>query len=211
MISGKKKTSLLLFHPTPHYGIFILTGLSCVIVWEIKEQSKCYIDFRAVLKSLLKTFPDDVMVLWVILFTWIYFFSIFQVSVSIYELLSIFKKKDISKIHQMGIVSGMNIIMIKNACMLSHFSRVWLCDRRDHSPPGSSVHEILQGRTLECILQGRILPMPQGLVRDTGSILGSGRSPGGEHGKNMGSVRDPRIEPVSLTDPSGIGRWVLYH
>ena len=65
------------------------------------------------------------MVLWVILFTCIYiFFSIFQVSVSIYELLSKFKKKDISKIHQMGIVSGMNIIMIKNACMLSHFSHV---------------------------------------------------------------------------------------
>ena len=53
--------------------------------------------------------------------------------------------------------------------------------------------------------------MPEGLVRDTGSILGSGRSPGGEHGKNMGSVRDPRTEPLSLTDPSGIGRWVLYH
>ena len=71
----------------------------------------------------------------------------------------------------------------------------------DHSPPGSTVHEILQGRILECILQGRILPMPEGLVRDTGSILGSGRSPGGEHGKNMGSVRDPRIEPVFLLTP----------
>ena len=43
--------------------------------------------------------------------------------------------------------------------------------------------------------------MPEGLVRDTGSILGSGRSPGGEHGKNMGSVRDPRIEPVFLLTP----------
>ena len=91
------------------------------------------------------------MVLWVILFTCIFFFSIFQVSVSISELLSKFKKKDISKIHQKGIVSGMNIIMIKNAHVLSQFSRVWLCNPMDHSPPGSSVHEILQGRILEWV------------------------------------------------------------
>ena len=30
------------------------------------------------------------------------------------------------------------------ACVLSHLSRVWLCDPVDHSPPGSSIHEILQ-------------------------------------------------------------------
>ena len=32
------------------------------------------------------------------------------------------------------------------ACMLSHFSRVWLCDPMDCSPPDSSVHGILQAR-----------------------------------------------------------------
>ena len=33
-------------------------------------------------------------------------------------------------------------------CMLSHFSFIWLCDPMDCSPPGSSVHEILQARIL---------------------------------------------------------------
>ena len=35
--------------------------------------------------------------------------------------------------------------------LLSHFSRVWLCDPTDSSPPGSSVPGILQARTLECV------------------------------------------------------------
>ena len=34
-------------------------------------------------------------------------------------------------------------------CMLSHFSRVRLCDPMDRSPLGSSVHGILQARILE--------------------------------------------------------------
>ena len=37
------------------------------------------------------------------------------------------------------------------ACVLSHFSCVLLCDPVDCSPPGSSVHGILQARILECI------------------------------------------------------------
>ena len=36
-------------------------------------------------------------------------------------------------------------------CVLSHFSRVWLCNPMDCSPPGSSVHGILQERTLEWV------------------------------------------------------------
>ena len=35
--------------------------------------------------------------------------------------------------------------------LLSHFSRVWLCDPIDGSPPGSAVPEILQARTLEWV------------------------------------------------------------
>ena len=35
------------------------------------------------------------------------------------------------------------------ACMLSHFSHVWLCDPVDCSLPHSSVHGILQARILE--------------------------------------------------------------
>ena len=34
-------------------------------------------------------------------------------------------------------------------CVLSCFSRVWLCDPMDCSPPGSSAHGILQARILE--------------------------------------------------------------
>ena len=35
--------------------------------------------------------------------------------------------------------------------LLSHFSRVQLCDPIDGSPPGSTVPEILQARTLEWV------------------------------------------------------------
>ena len=35
--------------------------------------------------------------------------------------------------------------------LLSRFSRVWLCDPIDGSPPGSAVPEILQARTLEWV------------------------------------------------------------
>ena len=35
--------------------------------------------------------------------------------------------------------------------LLSRFSRVWLCDPMDCSPPGSSVHGILQARMLEWV------------------------------------------------------------
>ena len=38
-----------------------------------------------------------------------------------------------------------------SACMLSHFSRIWLCNSTDCSPPGSSVHGILQARILEWV------------------------------------------------------------
>ena len=36
-------------------------------------------------------------------------------------------------------------------CVLSHFNRAWLYDPMDCSPPGSSVHGILQARILECV------------------------------------------------------------
>ena len=37
-------------------------------------------------------------------------------------------------------------------CMLSNFSCVCLCNSMNHSPQGSSVHEILQARILEWIV-----------------------------------------------------------
>ena len=36
-------------------------------------------------------------------------------------------------------------------CVLSRFRNVWLCDPMDCSPPGSSVHRILQARVLEWV------------------------------------------------------------
>ena len=42
-------------------------------------------------------------------------------------------------------------LALKNACMLSHFSHVQLCDPMDCSPAGSSVHGVLQARTLEWV------------------------------------------------------------
>ena len=38
------------------------------------------------------------------------------------------------------------------ACVLSSFSRVWLRDPMNCGPPGSSVHGILQARTLEWVV-----------------------------------------------------------
>ena len=39
----------------------------------------------------------------------------------------------------------------KDACVPSLFSRVQLYDPMDYSPPGSSVHGILQARLLKCV------------------------------------------------------------
>ena len=38
-----------------------------------------------------------------------------------------------------------------HVCVLSHFSRVQLCDLMDFSLPGSSVHGVLQARILEWV------------------------------------------------------------
>ena len=43
------------------------------------------------------------------------------------------------------------VCLVLHACMLSHFNHVRLCDPMDHSPPGSSVHGILQIRILEWV------------------------------------------------------------
>ena len=69
----------------------------------------------------------------------------------------------------------------KHVCMLSGFSPVWLCDPVDRSPPGSSVHGILQARILEWVV------MP---------------SSGGSSW-----LRDQTHIPYV----SCVGRWILYH
>jgi len=44
--------------------------------------------------------------------------------------------------------------------LLSHFSRVRLCDPIDGSPPGSPIPGILQARKLECVAKVKLL-VPQ--------------------------------------------------
>ena len=56
-----------------------------------------------------------------------------------------------------------------------------LCNPVDCSPPGSSVHGILQARILEWVA----MPLSRG-------------------------CSNPGIEPSSLTFPA-LGRWILYH
>ena len=48
-------------------------------------------------------------------------------------------------------LSRLVLKIIGRLCMLSHFSHVQLCDPMDCSPPGSSVHGILQARILEWV------------------------------------------------------------
>ena len=52
-----------------------------------------------------------------------------------------------------------------SAWVLSHFSHVLLCDPTDCSPPGSSLHGILQARLLEwvAILSSRGSSQPLGI------------------------------------------------
>ena len=42
-------------------------------------------------------------------------------------------------------------VLLLQLLLLSHFSRVWLCDPINSSPPGSPVPGILQARTLEWV------------------------------------------------------------
>ena len=66
--------------------------------------------------------------------------------------------------------------------VLSCFSRVWLCDPMDYSPPGSFVHWILLARILEWVA----MPFLQGIFPTQGVNW-------------------------SFLYVSCIGRWVLYH
>ena len=52
----------------------------------------------------------------------------------------------------------------KDACVPSLFSRVQLYDPMDYSPPGSSVHGILQARLLKCVA----MPSSRGPYRPRG-------------------------------------------
>ena len=49
---------------------------------------------------------------------------------------------------------GKGLQAISHQAIFQHqlgVSHVWLCDSVDYSPPGSSVHRILQARILECV------------------------------------------------------------
>ena len=67
-------------------------------------------------------------------------------------------------------------------CMLSCFSRVWLCNPMDRNPSGSSVHEILQARVLEW------LAMPFSMGSSSGSPALQASSPSEPLGKSLFST-----------------------
>ena len=70
-----------------------------------------------------------------------------------------------------SIADKKEVILYTLACVLSCLSHAWLCNTMDCSPPGSSVHGILQARTLESVAmpssrdifltQGSNLHLPQ--------------------------------------------------
>ena len=70
------------------------------------------------------------------------------------------------------------IHVIKRVCVLSLFSLVPLCNAMDCSPPGESVHGILQARILEWIA----MPSSRDLL-------------------------DPGMEPMSLVSPALAGEF----
>ena len=76
---------------------------------------------------------------------------------------------------------GVRVCVRAHACALSHYSRVWLWDPMDCSPPGSSVHGILQARILEWV------------------AISSSRA------------SSPSRDPIFLSYVSCIGKWVLYY
>ena len=93
--------------------------------------------------------------------------------------------------------------------LLSHFSRVWLCDPIDGSPPGFPIPEILQIRTVEWVAisfsnawkwKGNRSVVSDS-SRDPGSIPGWGRSPGEGNGSPF--------QYSCLENPMERGSWWL--
>ena len=99
------------------------------------------------------------------------------------------------------------------ARMLSHFSRVWLCDPMDCSPPGSSVHGILQARILEwaAMLSSRGSSWPRDQTR--GSCTASGFFTAEPPGKPMWNIAQlkntnekSKFRPSSATIPGMVNQ-----
>ena len=65
-----------------------------------------------------------------------------------------------------------SLYLKQEVCVLSHFSHVRLCNPVDCSPPGSSVHGILQARILEWIvMHSSRCPLTQGSNPHLPSLL----------------------------------------
>ena len=87
----------------------------------------------------------------------------------------------ISTVSPNDFLQTLHLLLCVHACMLSHFSHVWLCNPVGSSPPGSSVHGILQARILKWVT------MPF----SSGSFW-------------------PR-DQTHVSCVSCIGRWIFYH
>ena len=98
-----------------------------------------------------------------------------------------------------------------------------LCGSMDCSPPGSSVHEILQARILEWHSRAsRVAVLVKnsaasaGDVRDVDSVPGLGRSPGGGHGNSLqcSCLENPMYRGVWRVTVHGITKsqtWLKRH
>ena len=85
-------------------------------------------------------------------------------------------------IPSLSLVEVLSVII--HACVCCLFSRVWLCNAMDCSPPGSSVHGILQARILDRVAM---------------SFYRASSWPG--------DLPDPGIKPASLMSPALGGRF----
>ena len=101
-------------------------------------------------------------------------------------------------------------------CTKSLQSRLTLCDPMDHSPPGSSVHGILQGRTLEwvAISSSRGSSQPRGWTHVSCLLLPTAAEPNlsngdGQHPVPFQSITDStwKVLPREPTPPPW-GQWL---
>ena len=90
--------------------------------------------------------------------------STFQILIkAIWRLLHLFHMPGTPSLRYIWLV--LSFRSLPSACMLSHFSRVWLGDPMDCRLPGSSLHGILQARILDWVA----MPSSRGIFPTQGS------------------------------------------
>ena len=118
-------------------------------------------------------------------------------TINSWEMVSQISKNTINSVETPPLTPIQMYFIIFNYCCLVAKSCPALCDPEDYSPPGSSVHGISQARILEWVAisysrvgfrggaSGKESTLPMQETHETGSIPGSGRSPGGGNGNPL--------------------------